>query len=285
MDNSLGNLSKLIKEKLISVYSLNEIDHLLFLMYKKTLQISSAQVLAFPETKVPNSVKNQIVSMAERLEMHEPIQYILGECEFYSLLFKVTPSVLIPRPETEELVDWIITENREKLQTVLDIGTGSGCIAITLAKKMDEPYVTATDISADALQIASENSRLNSAIVRTLQHNILSDNLPVEQESVDVLVSNPPYIAENEKQKMQQNVLSYEPHTALFVSEHDPLIFYRKIAEVGQQVLKPGGKLYFEINESFGKQLVLLLDNMEYRNIELRKDLFGKDRMIKAQKI
>ena len=217
----------------------------------------------------------------ERLKKQEPIQYILGYSDFCGLRFKVTPATLIPRPETSELVEWIASEAAGR-ESILDIGTGSGCIAVSLAHKMPQSKVTAWDISHEALAIAAENSKANGCVVTFEQVDILAYEPTGEQ--FDIIVSNPPYIKENEKEAMHANVLDWEPHTALFVPNNDPLLFYRTIAEKGLTLLKPGGSLYFEINRAHGKDTVDMLAALGYTSIELRKDFADNDRMIRAVK-
>ena len=195
-------------------------------------------------------------------------------------MFKVSPSVLIPRPETEELVDWILSDNSQKGMRVLDIGTGSGCIPISLASDMDAPLVSAWDISEEALKVAVANAELNSVNVDFSRVDVLSDEIP--DVKVDILVSNPPYITDSEKSEMERNVLDWEPGLALFVPDNDPLKFYRRIAEIGRDILDNNGLLYFEINRAYGKDTVDMLLGLGYRDVELRKDISGNDRMVKA---
>lgn len=218
----------------------------------------------------------------ERLKKHEPIQYIQGYSDFCGLRFKVTPATLIPRPETSELVEWIAADHSGKAASIIDIGTGSGCIAISLAHKLPESKVTAWDISNDALAVAKENSKANGCAVAFEEVDILAYRPTGKQ--FDIIVSNPPYIKENEKSAMHSNVLDWEPHTALFVPDSDPLLFYRTIAKKGLTLLKSGGTLYFEINRAHGAETMKMLADYGYTNIELRKDFADNDRMIKAVK-
>lgn len=218
------------------------------------------------------------------LKKEVPIQYLLGKTNFYGLDLEVNESVLIPRPETEELVEWIINENLKKDKTkkikILDIGTGSGCIAISLAKNIPNARVFAIDVSAEALSMAKKNARNNNVEITFLLQNILgTDDL---KQDFDIIVSNPPYVRNLEKQEIKKNVLDYEPHLALFVQDHDALIFYRKIAELAQKNLVESGKLYFEINQYLGTEMTDLLEKMNFKNIELRKDIYDNDRMIKG---
>lgn len=221
-------------------------------------------------------------SILERLKLEIPVQYILGTTHFYGSEFNVNENVLIPRPETEELVDWIISSavNMPKFKNlkILDIGTGSGCIAISLAKNITDAEVFAIDISDKALATAKENADLNTVTVNFIQRNIL-EVTDLEQQ-FDIIVSNPPYVRNLEKAEIKPNVLANEPHLALFVEDNDALIFYRKIAELTTKNLSPGGKLFFEINQYLGKETVELLENRNFKKIELRKDIYGNDRMI-----
>lgn len=214
-----------------------------------------------------------------QLEQERPIQYVFGNAHFYGLEFFVDENTLIPRPETEELVEWIINENKGKKDIkILDIGTGSGCIAITLAKNLPEAKVYAIDVSKDALAKARGNAVRNEADVTFIEKDILvADSLP---ESFDIIVSNPPYIRNLEKQEIKNNVLQYEPHLALFVDDNDPLLFYRKIAKLGGQNLLVNGKIYFEINQYLGPQTVSMLEEEGYKNVILKKDIYGNDRMV-----
>ena len=218
------------------------------------------------------------------LKKHRPIQYIVGETEFYSLPFKVNEHVLIPRPETEELVDWIVADVKLKTQhaklNILDIGTGSGCIPISLAKNLPNTNVSAIDISLEALKTAKINALLNNVNIHFIEKDILNTNSL--SEVYNVIVSNPPYVRELEKDEMHKNVLDNEPHLALFVENNNPLLFYDKIADLAKTHLTKSGNLYFEINQYLGKEMVNLLNTKGFKNIELRKDIFGTDRMIKA---
>jgi len=234
-------------------------------------------------------------SILEQLKKEIPIQYILGKTSFYGLEFEVNENVLIPRPETEELVEWIIQsqkreEGSRKIK-ILDIGTGSGCIAIALAKNIPNAQVFAIDVSEEALTTAQKNATLNQVEVIFIRTDILKTNdlekLPSSifhlPTKFDIIVSNPPYVRELEKQEIKKNVLDNEPHLALFVEDNDALIFYRKIAELAQKSLSPNGQLYYEINQYLGKEMINLLQSMDFKNIELRKDIYGNDRMIKSE--
>jgi release factor glutamine methyltransferase len=248
---------------------------------------------------------NQFQDLMEQLKTYKPIQYILGETDFFGLSFKVSESVLIPRPETEELVDWIIKchselacteqsrsveESKDKQIKILDIGTGSGCIAISLAKYIPNAKVYALDVSSEALKIAQQNAKQNEADVTFIQADALNKettmlSLLKHKAQFDIVVSNPPYVRELEKELMHDNVLNYEPHLALFVDDDNALVFYKAIAELSQHLLRENGLLFFEINEYLGAQMKALLSENQFQNIELRRDINQKDRMTKAQKL
>lgn len=217
-----------------------------------------------------------------RLKNGEPYQYVLGEAEFYGRRFNVTYDVLIPRPETEELVEWVVSEARDKCSRYLDIGTGSGCIAVTLAKEIPNAQIDAWDISEKALVIASENARHNKAQVIFSQVDILH---PLSKSGrYDVIVSNPPYVTESEQKDMSRNVLDFEPHVALFVPDNRPLLFYERIADLAEELLNDGGMLYFEINREKADSLTTLLCNKGFQSVEVRNDISGNPRMIRAIK-
>lgn len=227
-------------------------------------------------------MEQELESILARLHNFEPIQYILGEARFLGRTFRVTPGVLIPRPETEELVEMMLKE-LSPVSRVLDVGTGSGCIAISLAKELPESQVTAWDVSGEALSIAAANSKALQASVRFEQRDVLTYE-PCVVDCYDVIVSNPPYVTEAEKQEMEHNVLDWEPSLALFVPDTDPLRFYRRIAVLGLEMLTSGGKLYFEINRAFGKDTVAMLCETGYRAVRLQKDISHNDRFVIAEK-
>lgn len=218
-------------------------------------------------------------NVLHQLEQYRPIQYIFGKAYFYGLEFMVNENTLIPRPETEELAGWIINENSKRQElSILDIGTGSGCIPISLAKNLPQAQVAAIDVSEAALAVAKENATANNVEVNFILTDILTaEALP---QQYDVIVSNPPYVRNLEKVDIKPNVLEHEPHLALFVEDTDPLIFYLRIAQLALNHLKPGGKLYYEINQYLGPETVALLEDTGFKNIVLRKDLFGNDRMV-----
>ncbi|WP_339609096.1 peptide chain release factor N(5)-glutamine methyltransferase [uncultured Planktosalinus sp.] len=267
-------------EKLQLIYPNEEINAFFYLLAESVLGLKKVEVSMQLQRPLTTEETKLLDSALSALQKEKPIQYIIGETYFYGLPIKVDSSTLIPRPETEELVDWIIKENSYASPEIIDIGTGTGCIAISLAKHIKNANLTAIDISEGALKIAKKNARLNNSSVEFIQTDILQvSRLP---KFYDVIVSNPPYIRNSEKQYIQKNVLSYEPHSALFVSDIDPLLFYNKIADIALKNLNTNGMLFFEINEAFGEKLVTLLMNKGFKNICLKKDVFGKDRMIKS---
>ena len=240
--------------------------------WKRTQILDEADEVTFP---------SKIYEDFERLKTGEPIQYIMGKGPFYGREFLVSPATLIPRNETEELVHMIIKENPKAGLKVLDIGTGTGCIPISLALEMKAPEIFAIDISEEALKIAIQNSEALEANVTFSICDILTQTPDVSE--LDILVSNPPYIPEREKIEMHRNVLDFEPELALFVSNDDPLIFYRTIAKKGKNLLKSGGKLYFEINEKYGIEVAELMQSLGYSDVQVLKDLNGKKRIVKSQ--
>lgn len=219
-----------------------------------------------------------------RLQQGEPLQYIEGKAPFCGMDFVVKPGILIPRPETAELVEWIVQDHTTQDARILDLGTGSGCIAISLSKRIPQAIVEACDISHEALAIARENSQKNNTSVQFFHHDMLDLTTPLPH-SYNILVSNPPYIKQSEAADMEKHVTEWEPHTALFVPDDDALCFYRAIAEIGQtNALLPGGHIYVEINQALGKETIELFENYGYEEVTLRKDIYGNDRMIKATK-
>ena len=248
--------------------------------------LSMADIISGTSESIP---ADEMGKNLRRLLNGEPVQYVIGKAEFGGRIFRVTPDVLIPRPETYELCQWLEEEERGKRKeerdfSILDIGTGSGCIAITLALDMPQAKVEAWDISADALTVARENAQELQAKVKFEQVDVLS-SLPAQGGLGWVsIISNPPYICQKEAVEMEQHVLDHEPHQALFVPDEDPLLFFRAIARLGQKALHKDGRLYFEINPAYHQELTEMLDKMGYSEIETRKDLFGKNRMIKAKR-
>ncbi|MDQ2180320.1 peptide chain release factor N(5)-glutamine methyltransferase [Marinifilum sp. D714] len=281
--NNIQSTINYIKKELESIYSSRESESIAYILLEELLNYSRTQIQLNKNEPIPDKQFIQVKKYIADLKENKPIQYISGEADFYELKFKVNQHTLIPRPETEELVHAIINENKDANLHVLDIGTGSGCIPICLAKHLINANVTSVDISPGAIKTATENAKLNSVQVTFEERDILNWEA-YEWEQLDIIVSNPPYVTNAEKEKMEKNVLDFEPHTALFVSDFDPLIFYRRIAELAQEYLKEGGKLYFEINESLGKEMSELLEQKGFSSIQVRKDINGKDRMMSAIK-
>ena len=269
-------------EKLTTIYDAMEAESFFHLVLEDFKKLKRVDLALEPDLKFSADELIQWNTVLELLLKEIPIQYILGKAHFYGLEFEVSPSVLIPRPETEELVDWILSEN-PKIQKsddlkILDIGTGSGCIAISLAKNLPEAKVSAIDVSGKALEVAKRNASLNDVNVTFIQQNILeTENLP---ETFDVIVSNPPYVRNLEKEEIKNNVLENEPHLALFVDDHDALIFYRKIVDLAIKNLSKNGQLYFEINQYLAKETMDLLETSGFSHMELRKDIYGNNRMV-----
>ena len=268
-------------QRLVPVYGEGEAQAIARLIYEVRYGLTLSDLLMGHDSSVPQDELEQI---AIRLERQEPVQYILGQADFYGRTFVVNEHVLIPRPETEELCQWILTTDATN---ILDIGTGSGCIAITLAAEMPEAEVTAWDISEEALKVAKENAKRTNVHVKFEQVDALhltSDICHQTSDAFDLIVSNPPYICNKERETMEANVLEHEPHTALFVPNDDPLLFYRAIAQYGQTALKEGGWLYFEINPLYAEPIREMLSKMSYHDIEIKEDQYGKQRMIRAKK-
>ena len=275
----MNRIAKHIKENLGSYYPAGEVAAFTRIIATEILGIPQMTFFLKENVELTHEQEATLEDAIKRLQKYEPIQYIQGYSDFCGLRFKVTPATLIPRPETSELVEWVASEATGN-ERILDIGTGSGCIAVSLANKMPQSKVTAWDISNEALAVATENSRSNGTEVLFEQVDIIA--YQPEEKQFDIIVSNPPYIKENEKSAMHSNVLDWEPHTALFVPNSDPLLFYRTIANKGLTLLKPGGTLYFEINRAHGAETTEMLAGLGYTGIELRKDFADNDRMIKA---
>lgn len=269
---------------LSGAYSKEEAGAIFHILTSEFLNLSRLDIALEPKRQLSVKQVQQFTIAIEKLQEHKPVQYITGKTEFFGLTFKVNPNVLIPRPETEELIQWILNDLREKgnkEMKILDIGTGSGCIAVSLAKSLPKAKVTAIDFSKEALLIARENARMNKVKVSFVECDILQ--VVDLEEEYDLIVSNPPYVRDLEKTHMQKNVLHYEPETALYVRDDNPLIFYKRISELAIRALKPDGALYFEINQYLGEQTEKLLKEKDFRTT-LKKDIFGVDRMLKGKK-
>ena len=278
----ISDLKSIFKKTLSELYPSEEIQSFFNILSEKYLNLSRIEIALNRDRRLTETEAEKFQKAILRLQNHEPVQYIIGETEFYGLPFKVNKHTLIPRPETEELVEWILSEFPPSgARGILDIGTGTGCIAISLAKNLPNAKISALDISEEALKIAEANAKLNKVEVNFFQKDILAaETLP---KQYDVIVSNPPYVRELEKKQMQQNVLKYEPHSALYVKDEDPLLFYRAISRLAKNHLNPGGKLFFEINEYLAYEMTELLKAEGFKNIEIKKDIYGKDRMLKCK--
>lgn len=309
----IGDVFKIYRSALNGVYDAKEAEAIALLVTGEITGLSKAAIKAFSDEAISPEQAAKLSQILERLKTGEPVQYILGHTEFYGLPFKVSPAVLIPRPETEELVEWILASvgssqlavgsGQSAVGRILDVGTGSGCIAISLKKNLPGFTVSAIDISEAAITIAKENAVLNNVELDFIHADILNvensftthhsplathdSQLTVHRSpftpTYDLIVSNPPYVTHEDKTRVHKNVTDFEPHTALFVPEDDPLLFYKAIADFARTHLSKNGLLFFEINEGFGKEIVALLAEKGFEDIQLKKDMNGKDRMINGR--
>jgi len=271
----VSNIIPYFRKELAGIFEDRELVSFAYLSIKYLLGYDLSDCIINSDKGITREVSDKLKEIIVDLKTKKPLQYILGEADFYGLKLKVNEHTLIPRPETEGLVDWIL---KEDFESALDIGSGNGCIAVSLAKYSNANVYT-MDVSKNALKVAEENAILNNVKVTFIQQNILKTRI---LPKFDLIVSNPPYVVHSDKEEIDENVLNYEPHLALFVSDQDPLIFYRKIAELAFKSLNIKGKLFFEINERFGNEIVSILDQMGFVDIELKKDINDRDRMIKA---
>ncbi len=283
---TISEIESIFFDELKDIYGPHEAKSLAWLSISFICKIDRVNYLNIKNEEVSEGNTALLQQVLDELKTGRPLQYILGETDFYGLTFKVNPSVLIPRPETEELVDWVLkklrSKNRQSLK-ILDIGTGSGCIPVTIKKNLKSAELYAVDISGEALDTARLNAELNGTQVVFMENDILNPSGDLIKHSpYSVIISNPPYVTLSEKEKMMPNVLEYEPHSALFVPDDDPLLFYRAIIAFALSHLEPGGLLFLEINENLGAETLNLLRHNGFQSIELRQDLPGKDRMIKA---
>ena len=271
-------------DSLKNIQDEQEIESFFFILTEYLHNLKRVDVALNPNFEISEDVVQKWNAILAQLQQEKPIQYITGEAWFYGLQFEVNENTLIPRPETEELVEWIIESQKSKTQSqkleILDIGTGTGCIPISLKANLSQANVSAIDVSEQALEVAKRNATANKVEINFILTNILE----VEDlnQHFDIIVSNPPYVRNLEKQEIKKNVLDYEPHLALFVEDTDALLFYRKIAQLALENLSPNGLFFFEINQYLGKETVELLENLGFKNIELKKDIYGNDRMIKC---
>ena len=289
IDNRAVSVYALFRKELESLYPKEEIETFLFFSFSEYFGFSRSDMVLKKELRLSESELLKFFRVIRKLKLHVPIQYILGNSEFYGLKLNVNEHVLIPRPETEELVDWIIKDvtlsvvEGQSLK-ILDIGTGSGCIAIALKKNMPDAEVYALDISENALAVAKENAAINNAEINFLQGDILNTFSPSHPLTFSLIVSNPPYITENEKPAMSANVLDHEPHTALFVPDNDALLFYRAILDFAKEKLAAGGKIYFELNSTYAAAVAGLAADKGFIDCIIREDVNCNQRMFRCQK-
>jgi len=273
----VSNIIPYFIKQLSGIADEREIISWAYISIEHCLDYNRSDCIIHADKQITTELSDRFKQIIADLKTNKPVQYILGETEFYGLKFIVNEHTLIPRPETEELVDWIL---KEAFSSALDIGTGSGCIPIVLAKNTNA-IISAIDVSKDALVVAKENAKINGVEINFFRQDILkTTTLP----KVDVIVSNPPYVLESEKELMLDNVLEYEPNLALFVADNNPLLFYKKIGELAVKSLNCGGKLYFEINEKYGNKILEMLQKIGFVDIALKKDVNDKNRMLKATK-
>ena len=274
---------QLFRTELKDIYSAEEIENFIFFSMNEYLGYTRRHLQLKANQSLDEKETERFKNILSELKKYKPIQYILGNTEFYGMKIRVNENVLIPRPETEELVELILQENPSS-ENILDIGTGSGCIAISLKKHLPEATVSAIDISDEALLIAKENAILNHTLINFLQGDILKIDHSQHHDSFDIIVSNPPYVRQSEKRSMSKNVLDYEPHIALFIEDDDALKFYKAISDFALENLSENGKLYFEINEALGSDLKKLLEKKGLKNVLIKKDMSGKDRIVFAER-
>lgn len=281
--NTMFGLQQYALQELKDTYNEHEIKYLCSHLFCKMLHCTNIEIHLKKHELLDERFVDNFVEVVAELKKNRPVQYVLGETEFLGIDFQLNGETLIPRPETEELVMWVAESGLKAGERVLDVGTGSGCIAVALGKMVPGLELHGVDVSPEALRQAGENARSNGVEVNFLERDILHHE-KWDWSGFDVIVSNPPYVRVSEKALMHERVLEHEPHRALFVADEDPLVFYRVIAEFGRLHLKPGGLLFFEINEAFGREMVALLEEMGYREVELRKDIHEKDRMVKGKR-
>ncbi len=283
---TLLTLKKHFTEELINSFSINEIHSFFKILTNKVIGLNNTQIITNPEFEINGDIVSKFEIIIAELKNKKPIQYIIGSTEFYGLEFIVDQNVLIPRPETEELVDFILNNENLENKTVIDIGTGSGCIPVSIAKN-SKANVFALDISKSALNIAKKNSQDNKTNVSFIEHDILSKN-PIAYNSqeitLDIIISNPPYVRNLEKELMDSNVLDYEPHLAVFVPDNEPLLFYEAIANVAIKQLNKNGKIYLEINEFLANETAFIFSNKNFSSVKILKDLSNKNRFLIIEK-
>lgn len=285
----LKEIQIVFHNELDAIYGKDEVDSFFYILTEEFLNMRRLEHSLQPNFMITNDEEQLFYATLSKLKLEQPIQYILGKTEFFGLTFLLNRHTLIPRPETEELVAWVCSKQGKikSALTILDIGTGSGCIAISLAKSISNAQVYAMDISPEALKLAKENARINEVQIDFIEADILNLNnwkLDFGDLEFDIIVSNPPYVRNLEKSAMNANVLAHEPSLALFVDDSNPLIFYDAIVLFVNKYLKNGGQLFFEINQYLGNDMIELLEHAGLQNVELKKDIFGNDRMIRGVK-
>jgi len=278
---TIKDIRSCLSGELQGIYPEPEINALASIINKTLLQAEKLHQIYDPGAVVDAADIIRVREIIRELKKGKPIQYILGTTDFYNCIIRVNETTLIPRQETEELVDMVIRENREFTGNILDIGTGSGCIAVALAKNIPGAFVSAVDISGDALSVARENGKLNNVLVEFRQEDILNPG-EILKSGQGIIVSNPPYVRNSEKNLMNRNVLDFEPPEALFVNDSEPLVYYISILKMAEKILLPGGKIYFEINEAMGIEMINLFKASGYSEINLVKDINDKDRIIRG---
>jgi len=290
----LKDLEQLFHKELDAVYGKDEVSQFFYICIEAFYKLSRLDLALDTNLSLSTKEAPQLLKALEHLKAEKPIQYLIGNAEFYGLTFNVNKHTLIPRPETEELVDLIIKtihaeDSQNQPLNLLDIGTGTGCIAISLAKHLPKAKVSAMDISVKAIEVAQINAKEHNIAVNFIEQSVLVIPEAIKKidfnDKWDVIVSNPPYVRELEKQEIKPNVLDNEPHLALFVSDENPLVFYNAITQIAEQKLKPNGYLFFEINQYLGKEMKSLVEKFDFRNVQIIKDGFGNDRILKAEKI
>ena len=283
-DNRLSSVFTYFQLQLGDLYPEKEVRNLAKMSIEDIFGYDAAFLATHPDEKLTESEMLKIVFLMKKLKTGMPIQYALGYAHFMDLELKVNEHTLIPRPETEELVSWILSSTSNKKDfKILDIGTGSGCIALALKTRLTKASITASDISSEALEIAEENADHLNLEITFIKDNILIPSALKSINSLDIIVSNPPYVTDEEASLLHKNVLDFEPHRALFVPNDDGLIYYRHIISFAQDKLNSGGWLYFEINEKYGQETLIMLEKVGFTQLELKKDLSGKDRMVRAR--
>ncbi|HXU26732.1 MAG TPA: peptide chain release factor N(5)-glutamine methyltransferase [Bacteroidia bacterium] len=288
--NLLSDVVKFYKKELTDIYTESELQNITNWVFEKQLSLNSSQLISNSNIRVNQSDLILLEQMCYKLKAHTPIQYVLGEAEFYHLKFKVNSSVLIPRPETEELVDMIIKNFKTQASlTILDVGTGSGCIPISIKKNIPGANVFGLDVSDAALEVAKFNATQNKVDVNLFKADVLAENVAeivlnqTKNQKIDVLISNPPYVLQSEKEGLHNRVKNYEPHLALFVDAPDPILFYRKIALLAKKILSNNGFLYFECHTNYAEAVSQLLTNANFQQITLSKDMAGLSRFVIAK--